>query len=275
MSEEVNATTGDPMGPGGQGGDDGGNPTGWAGFETPEALADAYTGLSQKHESLQKQISDLERIKGSQGSELGTLRQQMAQLTGQLEAYKNMPRQEPQGPTLDDIAAKLQAGEIDEATALKTAQHITQQSVATKLGAEFKQMLQKEIGAIKNQYAQEKYVQQFLKENPGYEEAYNSGKLQSWLDRGISGEQAWLHYQLQATKTELDGLQQQAAQAAKQAQEAGFKNGAEAEKAKTAAGKVLTGKGGQFTQAGGKFDLSDPSQRRMAGIERLKQMRAG
>ena len=39
------------------------------------------------------------------------------------------------------------------------------------------------------------YVENFVNENPGYVDAFNSGKLEPWLKEGMSGETAWDKYQ--------------------------------------------------------------------------------
>ncbi|HBJ75683.1 MAG TPA: hypothetical protein DDY86_09340 [Syntrophaceae bacterium] len=241
----------------------------FAGFNTPEELAADY-------QSKMTQLKNLESLKGRHGNEIGQLRQQVAMMSGQIEAFKTMQPAAPQGPTIDDIALKLQNGDIDEAQAIKMAYQLATTDAETRLGKQLQNTLKTEIGKIQQQTAQEKYVATFLGENPGYKEAYDGGKLDTWLQSGMSGEEAWTHYQLQATKAELDTLKKQSDAARIAAENSGINRGIKIEQGKLAAGKVLSGQGGgQFAAAGGKYNLNDPNQRRQAGIDRLKQLRGG
>lgn len=255
---------------------EGGEQTGqYGGFNTPEELAADYEAKTGELTRYQEQVRNLETLKGRHGNEIGTLRQQIAQLTGQIEGMRSATPPAPAGPTIDDIASKLESGDIDEATAIKMAHNLATQEAETRLGQKFQTMLQSELGKRDEQTAREKYVSQFLSENPGYKEAYENGKLDQWINQGMPGEVAWDKYQLQATKAELQTLKKQAEDAVKAAEAQGLNRGIQIEQGKSAAGKVLTGKGGQFAQVSGKFDLNDPNQRRTAGIERLKQLRGG
>lgn len=279
MTEEMGTeATGADLGTGadGQGGGEG-EPTGYAGFETPEALAEAYQSTTGQVESLSKQIKDLESIKGRQGNEMFQLKQQLAQMQGRLEGMNQQRQQAPaqRGPTLDDIAKQLESGDISEATAIRLASQITANDVQTRLGRQFQQQMQKEIGGIHQKMEQKEYVRNFLAQNKGYEEAYTQGKLSPWLEKGMSGEEAWDKYQLQAKEAELSELRKQANQAAKKAEESGFDKGIKINQGKLAAGKVLAGKGGKMGQADGGYNLNDPTQRRQAGSELLKRMRGG
>lgn len=276
--ENENGSMGEPGGDAGQSnGDNTGG--GFAGFETPEALAEAYQGLVTEKTSLSEKLSNLEKLRGQHGTEIGNLRQQIATLTGQINAYKTMPpapvHAGPPMPTLDDIALKLSNGDISEADAIKQAAMIASQATETKLGEKFKTMLSSEIGKLKSESAREKYVSNFIKENPGYEEAYKEGKLYPWLSKGMGGEEAWLHYQLQATKSELDGLKAQSKKAAEEAEKKGMEKGVKIEQGKTGAAKVLNGKSTSFAQHQGNYDLNDATQRRQAAIDHLNRLRSG
>lgn len=249
--------------------DNGNGETTLAGFQTPEELAAAYESTQAQLESFQKQVTDLERIKGQNSGQISQLKENIANLTGKLEG---MQRSAPAGPTLDEIASKVENNELSEAEALRMASQVTLQQAQTEFGKQ----LQKAVQDLRAESDHEKYVQKFLKDNPGYEEAFKSGKLNPWLDQNITGEEAWVRYQLQTKDAELAELKKKAEDAAKKAEKEGIDKGVQIEKGKTAAGKVLTGKGGgQFAQAAGKYDLTNAEQRRQAGIERLKQMRSG
>lgn len=249
----------------------------FGGFNTAEELAaDHQTKVTELGE-LQAQVTNLEGLKGRHGNEIGTLRNQIATLQGHIEGMRTSRPATPAatGPTIDDIAKQLDDGEIDESKAIKLAHQAAAQETETRLGQKFQQMLKSELGEIQRQNAHERYVEKFLADNEGYQEAYESGKLDTWLNQDLTGEQAWDKFQLQTKETELAALKQQAGDAAKAAGEEGFQQGVKIESGKTAAGKVLTGKGGQFSQTTGKYDLSDPAQRRQAGVDLLKQSRGG
>lgn len=252
----------------------GGGTVDYAGFQTPEELAAAYTSANSQLESFQKQVTDLERIKGQNSGQISQLNEKIAQLTGHIEGMRTAQPQQ-QGPTLDDIAKQLQNGDIDDATAIRKASQITQQQVSTQLGQQFKAELQKELGALKQQTAQERYVQQFMTDNPGYKEAFETGKLQKWIDQGLSGEEAWDKHQLESTRAELAALKKAAEEKAQAAEQAGIDKGLQLSKSGSAAAKVLNGKGGQMNQTTGNYDLSSQKGRLEAGTALLKQLRSG
>lgn len=255
----------------------GGDSTGqgsYAGFSTPEELASDYQAKVGDLARFQEQVRNLESLKGRHGNEIGQLRNQIATLTGQIEGMRTVQSPAQAGPTIDDIAKQLDDGDIDEAQAFRMAEKVITQQTETRLGQKFHEMLQTELGKIQQKTDHERYVEKFLSDNPGYKESYESGKLQKWLDQGMPGEQAWDKYQLEATKAELQTLKQQSKDSALQAEQRGIVTGSQIEKGKSAAGKVLTGTKGQFSQAGSSHDLSDPNQRRQAGIEYLKRLRA-
>lgn len=258
-------------------GNNGGDAPNYAGYSTPEELVSAHQNLTSEKTTLEARIKDLQTYQGRSGTEIGNLRQQLATLTGQIEAYKSMPQQPatPQVSPLDTIAAKLQNGEITEAEAIKQAALVASQTVETKLGAQFKTMLSSEIGRLQRDAEWKEYKTNFLKENPGYEEAYKTGKLEPWLSKGIPGQEAWTQFQLQATKQELETLKAQARKAADDAEKKGLEKGIKIEQGKTASSKVLNGKSASFAQNQGKYDLGNPQQRRQAAIDKLNQIRSG
>lgn len=268
-------TTDAPPADSGQGGR--GEEASYAGFSTPEELAADYTAKTEELAGLQSQIQNLESLKGRQGGEIGNLRQQLATLNGQLEGMRSaMPQASTAGPSVDDVIAQYNSGEITEAEAFQKVATITAQTTENNL----KGHVASEIERFKAEAAQAQYAEKFILENPGYKEAFESGKLDQWMSRNpdgsvTGGEFAWAQYQLQAKDAELAAFKQQAEESAKAAEQSGIDKGIKIEQGKTAAGNVLTGKGGQFAASNGNFNLNDPTQRRQAGIERLKQLRGG
>jgi hypothetical protein len=278
---DPNASTGDLNGPDGQGEGQETEPTDYAGFENPSDLASAYQEATAKQESLEKQIADLERIKGTQGNEIGQMRQQLATLSGQIEGMKTSSQQNQaqQGPTLDQINAAWENGDITEQQALAYAVKATEQNVRNALTKSYKDDLKRELESFKAEIASQEYQREFLAKNPGYAEAYDSGKLDQWLSidpvtgEKSGGENAWKEYQLHAAKAELKELKEKANQNKTEAEKAGLDKGLELAKSKTNAGKVLDGKGGKFTQTSGNYDLTRPGDRRAAALAHLQRMR--
>jgi len=263
------------------GGQGAGEPTPgqFGGFDTPEELATAYETQGGELTTSKEQYDNLRTLDGRRSTEVGQLRTQNATLTGQIEGMKTAAPAAvaaPTGPTIDAIAKQLDAGEIDESTAIRMSYKSATQEVETKLGAKFQGMLQTEIGKIQQQTAHDRYVEKFMTDNPGYKEAYETGKLELWTSQGMPGEEAWDKFQLQAKDTEIQTLKETAEEAAKAAGLDGLNKGIKIEQGKTAAGKVLTGKGGsQFSATTGKHDLGDPLGRHQAGVELIQNMRGG
>lgn len=271
----IETPAGDSVETSGQGGGGEGTPVDYAGYESPEQLVDAHTGLVTERDSLREQVTNLESLKGRHGTQIGELQQQIAQLNGHIEGMRSTAPATPAGPTVDEIARQVANGDIDVDEGILLATQAAAQTTETRLGQQFQGMLQQEISAMKQEADRKEYIADFLKQNAGYEEAYKTGKLAPWLEQGLSGEVAWDKYQLQSKDAELATLKEQSEAAAKQAAETGINKGIQIEKGKTAAGTVLTGKGGQFSQTSGGFDLTDPNQRRQAGIAKLQKMRGG
>lgn len=275
MAEELNASGGDlsgePTGQGGEGNEAGS--TDYAGFESIEDLTEAYQGATAQQETLQKQIADLERIKGTQGNELGQLRTQVSELQGQIKGFQTAmdSHQAAQNTvTADDIAQRVEDGEITYADGIRQLAKLNDQRVEKDNKA-----LKGQLDHLIKQNEQNQYIQKFMSENPGFQEAHASGKLDPWLQKGMSGEEAWDKFQIQARDEEIATLKKQAETNKKAGEEAGLDKGMKLEQSKKAAGKVLSGKGGAMKQASPNANLSNPNDRRAAGIELLQKMRSG
>jgi hypothetical protein len=202
------------------------------------------------------------------------LRQNVAVLNGQIQGMQRVAPQE-QGPTIDDIARQLENGDIDEGQALRTAMQLTERQTETRLGEKFNKTLEDRITQLKEESDHRAYVEKFMQENEGYKEAYDSGKLNQWLNPdGTGGEFAWSQYQLQQKTAEIETLKKQSEAATSAAAQNGMDKGIQIEKGKQAASTVLSGKSGRFAQQTG-VDLKDPNQRREAGIAKLRELRGG
>jgi len=278
MSDELTPGTEGATGQGGEGqsaGTSEGQSADYAGFSTPEELVSAYQSTVQEQDALKTQISNLESLKGRHGNEIGQLRQQLAQLTGQIEGMRSSQKTEPQ-MSIEDIKNAVLNGQMTEAEGIALASQTAEKRAVEQAKTE----LSNQFNQFKQQTAQERAVEKFLSENQGYVEALESGKLDQWLDIApdgtkTGGKEAWTQYQLHTTRAELEALKQKAASAAAEAEKGGIDKGLELAKSKANAGKVLNGKGGQFSQNAGNYDLNNPSQRRQAGIALLGKLRTG
>jgi len=255
----------------------------YGGFETPEELASAYEESSQKMDSLKTQIADLERIKGDNRGAISQLRNQVATLSGKLDGMQQSAPQQPvnQGPTLDQITAALERGQIDDGRAISLAVQATEQSVKTALTQSYKDDLKRELDAFRSDLDQQNSIREFVNKNPGYVEAYEAGKLDPWLTvdhmtgEKSGGEEAWREYQLHTAQEELKALKEESKQNRDKAKKSGVDEGLELAKSKKGAARVLDGKGGQFSQTAGNYDLGTSKGRAQAGASYLKQLRSG
>jgi hypothetical protein len=254
----------------------------YAGFKTPEELVSAYTEKSEKMESLQKQVSDLERIKGDNSGQISQLRHQIATLSGQIEGMKSIaPSHQQQGPTLEDITADLESGKINESEALRMAVKITEQNVKNALTQQYKSDFKNELDAFKADLGRQQHIQKFISDNPGYVEAFEAGELDQWLvtdpvtGEKTGGENAWREYKLHTAQAKVKKLEEEAEKKKANAEKAGIDKGLELAQAKSSAAKVLDGKGGQFSQVSGNYDLTNARQRAQAGHAYLQKMRSG
>lgn len=254
-------------------GNSGGAPD-YAGYSTPEELASAHKNLASEKAALESRIKDLQAYQGRSGTEIGNLKTQLAAMQGQLQAYQTIQPQNT-GPTIQDIKAKLDRGDITEADALEMVHKITLSQAESSIMKQYEARYNKDMTEFKNQVAFEKYKEKFLAENKGYSEAYESGKLDKWISQGMSGQAAWDKYQLEQKNAELEALKTQTAKAKEEAEKKGMEKGVKIEQGKAGASKVLNGKSTAFSQHQGNYDLSNPQQRRQAGIDKLNQIRTG
>jgi len=259
-------------------GQEGAPPSDYAGYKTPEELVTAHQQATNQLGSLQKQVTDLERIKSTNSGLISQLNEKIAHLSGQMEGFRSARPAEPQGPSMEQIQTSLREGKIDEAEALSMVSRLNQQQISAKMRNEFNQLLNQEVGKIRQQTETERYVAKFMSENPGYKEAHDSGKLDKWLTINADGsrtggEHAWTMYQLETTRAENERIKKEAADKVAAAEKAGLDKGLQLSKSTSAASKVLVGGGGQFTQTKGNFDLTNPSQRRQAASEYLQKIR--
>ena len=234
----------------------------YAGFQTPDELAAAYQRVLADKESL-------ESLKGRMGNELGRVRMEHAKLSGMVEAL-NSAKQESaqQGISTADIYEKLNSGDISEAKAL--------QLMEAALEGRYKNEISKvhqDFTKFREQYDSEKYVQEFLSkpENAGYKEAFQDGKLDRWINQGVPGEMAWVHYKAERAEARAKELEDRIASTKTEAERLGLQKGAQLERGKTMAGKVLgEGPGGRIAEKPGYRGKPD---RTAAGVQYLERLR--
>jgi len=237
-------------------------PTTYGGFETPEALAAEY-------EKVSGQVKELESLKGRQGTELGELRTTLARLEGELEAYKSGAGGkggESAAVDLAELERQYDNGEITLAQFL------------TKRDAErdkiYDQRLKDGLTEFQREQDDKAYAAEFIRDNPGYVEAYNAGRLADDIAKGLSPQHAWDRYQLRASKEELESLKEQSRKAIEEAEKKGAQKGARLEKGSEAAAKVLGEGQGSFAEGGGKTPRTH-SEQVAAGVELIQRMRSG
>jgi len=202
------------------------------------------------------------------GNDIGQLRQQLANYEGQLRAAQQQREQQAaQQYDTAKIHEALAKGEIDEATALREFDKLVSAKYEGKLNT-----LQQRIVQFQQEMQSKEYVTEFLSKNPGYKEAYESGALNQWLNKGVPGEEAWLHYKVEQASTKAAELERKMAEARKTGEQAGLQKGVQLEKGKAGAGKVL-GDGGGRLPGGNAPGYANKSQRAEVGYQYLQKMR--
>lgn len=167
-------------------------------FKTPEELEKAYT--------------DLENKLGAQGKELGSLRKTHALLTDELSKKKgaDADKDKKAEPATDydaqlaDISARLEAGDISVAEAIKQSNALTaEMTMAQALNVANKRT--QELLTDKDADAAEK---QFLKDHPDYEELVASGELQPFIDANpMLVDETIAYFQYKAQKAHDEGFE--------------------------------------------------------------------
>ncbi len=237
----------------------------YAGFETSEELIAAHEELTATHEGLQGQITELESLKGRQGTELGTLRQTTANLEGQIEALKTA--QAPAASdTLTEIERQYNADEITMGDFLAKRDAIQQSN--------FEKTLDEKFTSFQDSADRRTYEEKFVADNPGYLEAYNAGHLNEDINRGMSCERAFDRFEGKQKDAKIAELELKLKTETKEAEAGGIQKGVQLEQGKLPSGKVLKDAGsGSFNAQGERvIPLSRPEQRQK-GVEIINKMR--
>lgn len=235
----------------------------YAGFQSPEELAAAYQRVLADKEGL-------ESLKGRMGNELGRIRNEHARLSGMVEALQSAKQESArQGISTAAIYEQLENGDISEAKALQ----MMEAALESKYKNEISRVHQ-DFTKFRENYESERYVQEFLSkpENAGYKEAYQDGKLDRWINQGIPGEMAWVYFKAERAEAKARELEQKIASAKTEAEKLGLQRGAQLERGKNVAGKVLgEGPGGRIADKPGYRSKVD---RTSAGVQYLERLRS-
>lgn len=196
-----------------------------------------------------KAYQEMESFKGRIGNENRQLSQNLARMEGMLQAMQQRPQAPAQQlPDLNVLAQKVDTGEITLAEFTRAREQVIQ----AKMEQRFNDRLQEVVGGFKSELEQQKYVDDFLKkpENSGYIEAYTSGQLDAYMQRGLTGEGAWYAYRADMLARQNQELQEKTKTAAQQALEQGRQEGQRLQGAKIPAGSTLGGGPGAGLRAG-------------------------
>lgn len=191
-----------------------------------EVKPDKSDGLSK----LEKMLQDSQKMIGKQANEIGQLRSKLDEF--------GKPK-EPQGPGVDEqvaqIMQQMDEGEIPIQEGMKQVLALNSQLTASQVMADLNKQRQEEKFT--------EFQSKFLKENPDYEQALESGELQPYMEADPLADEYVAYKQWKADQ-KIAALQ--AEYEAKVA--AAKEEGAKLAKGSTAAGKVL-GKQGVSPQA--------------------------
>ena len=247
-------------------GDAGGEET----IETPDFGGFSTLGeLIADNQAKAKAVEDFTSLKGRLGNELGQTREELAKMRGSYETLQEHLKSsaKPQ-VTKDDIQRQLDDGEITTGQAISMMQDLVKRDTLSET--------QKMFQEFQASNESKSYADRFIRENPGYVEAFNSGALAKYIQAGLSGEQAWDRHQLEQSRSESEKLKSELKTLTEKAKNAGIQLGVKLEQGKDGAGKVLDGQSGASFGAAGK-DKPIPQtvgERNTAALQVLNRLRS-
>lgn len=235
----------------------------------PAAPASPPPWGTKTPDELWRENQELAALKGRMGNELGTIRQQMQQMQAALQQRQMAPAQVL--PDLAAMAKKVDDGEITLADFARAQEQV----VTARLEQQFNAKLEQGINSLRTEAERKDYVESFVKDNPGYVEAYESGKLDPYMQKGMSAQESWFAHSAATARQELDRLKAEAQARENKAREAGRTEGAGIASAATAASRVMGSPGG--TMRAGKPSLPPHAtldQMSNAGVALIQRMRS-
>jgi hypothetical protein len=219
----------------------------FGGFKTVEELA-------ADHAAQVERATRLESLKGKLGNELGTLKAQLAQAEGRIQGLTEAQKAAmvTKESNLNEIDAQYNKGEITWIDYMSKRDAIRDATLISQTEKKVKE----EIGGFKSELERQRNIETFLAapENAGYVEAFKSGKLDPWFDKGMGGEDAWTQYKLQQTGSEVGTYRKQVEDLTKELTTLKAQLGGKLEQGKAGAGRVIGDQGGgaSFAQGGAK-----------------------
>ena len=227
--------------------------------DTTTTSPDTTTTTEAKPEkdvsAMEKQLSNLEKVIGRQGEELGKLRKEKESKSTQSEApdYDQMEA---------EIVDKLDAGELDLATAMRKISQLSSKRGAEEAVSLIEQSQQK------NQ--NEAAVNKFRQDNPDYDTLVQDGALDPIMQSNPLHDtfSAYLEYK----RNELASNMEQKIAEAKQA---GEKTGAELAAEANKASSVIGGRGNDVRETNKQTNFSNRNEMKSAMAEALRTARGG
>lgn len=226
---------------------------------------DSVEELVAAQKATKAQVTELESLKGRQGSEIGTLRRDLAEAQG----YKKGIEEREARPTTTraEIQAKLDRDEISEDEALRMRDDLVKSETRVET--------QKMIDDAKSKSDHERYVDQYLKDHPGYEKTYNSGLLDQDMRAGYTAEHAYDRHEKREIAKELKTTKAELKTKTDKAQASGVQQGVKVEQQKNHAGKVLSGEqSGTFRNVPQGQGSTSRQEQREKGMELINRMRS-
>ena len=227
--EETTLTPGDESGRGGEPETETLTPD-YAGFQTPDELVTDY-------QRLKDEVEQLGSLKGRLGNEVGEAREAAERYRTMYERTLAEATQRAAAPantgpaSVDEIERMVDAGELSYGEGLKMAASLIEQSSINSAS----QKVQEELARIE----QDRLAREYIQNNPGYLEAWNSGELKPYIDEGLTGQHAYDRYKLVQLDKEREALKQQLEDKIRSATETGVQTGIQLEKGKSSASRVI------------------------------------
>lgn len=241
--------------------------------ETKEE-AKLYAGKFKSPEDLEKSYSELERMKGEQGSEIGNLRKEKEFLMSQIQQMQTQNKQAPAEDT--DKAADIQA-QLAEISQLVEDGEMTIGEGMVKSAQISAQMAQENalqgVQAMQQQQALDNSKQSFAEQNPDFFELQQSGALEE-VKNSLPGfhDDVSAYYAKKATDTQT-AMEAAVAAAKAEGMELGKAEGMKLATGDKNTQKVLQKPGGNAESISRKKGSYTRSELQQSGLDALQRAR--
>lgn len=196
------------------------------------------TGTQQSKEdlvaTLESRLKESQSMIGRQGSNIGTLKQELAALRAEIAEAKKTATGPSDEQALSEIYRQMDSGEVDIATGMQQALAINSKLTSRQVMEQVRKEQQRDkVSEVQ---------QRFLKDNPDYPEVVESGALQPYLEADPLADEyaAFIKYKSDMRVAELEKAAAAKIAAAKE-------EGAKLARGAEAAGKVLGKQGSTAT----------------------------